>query len=271
MAAKQAAATHSPILNGPQSPTDGMFVKEEDEELAALGGKTRLISRKSPSAYSNPSSPQESSQQSASPIEQAVAYMPTEMTPPPQASTSSSAAAAPAAMMGTEVPQSPESVHGTLVDGTQWGNGGYVAGQHAAAAATEAGMYDYGYPDMTQWQQATVTSPTNGHMHMQSMSLDMHALPVQYNGYEQVGGHSTPTMGGHPGHHPSHPHPHHPHHPHHQQQQQQQHQGHHQAHPQQHPQQGYGMQPQSPVHAHHLSATDPHASWNYLFAQFNQV
>lgn len=270
MAAKQAAATHSPILNGPQSPTEGMFVKEEDEELAALGGKTRLISRKSPSAYSNPSSPQESSQQSASPIEQAVAYMPTEMTPPPQASTSS-ASAAPAAMMGTEVPQSPESVHGTLVDGTQWGNGGYVAGQHAAAAAAEAGMYDYGYPDMTQWQQATATSPTNGHMHMQSMSLDMHALPVQYNGYEQVGGHSTPTMGGHPGHHPSHPHPHHPHHPHHQQQQQQQHQGHHQAHPQQHPQQGYGMQPQSPVHAHHLSATDPHASWNYLFAQFNQV
>ena len=88
LAAKQAVATHSPVLNGPQSPTEGMFVKEEDEELAALGGKTRLISRKSPSAYSNPSSPQESSQQSASPIEQAVGYMPTEATPPPQAASS---------------------------------------------------------------------------------------------------------------------------------------------------------------------------------------
>ncbi|KAI0331503.1 hypothetical protein GY45DRAFT_1345320 [Cubamyces sp. BRFM 1775] len=269
LAAKQAVATHSPILNGPQSPTEGMFVKEEDEELAALGGKTRLVSRKSPSAYSNPSSPQESSQQSASPIEQAVGYMPTETTPPPQASSStSSTAAAAASMMATETPESPESVHGTLVDGAQWSNGGYVSGHHTAAATAEAEMYDYGYSDMAQWQHATAPSPTNGHMHMQGMTLDMHALPVQYNGYEQVGGHSTPTMSGHPGHHPSHPHPHHPHH------QQQHHPQHHQqqGHPQQHAhQQGYGMQPQSPVHAHHLSATDPHASWNYLFAQFNQV
>ncbi len=31
--------------------------------------------------------------------------------------------------------------------------------------------------------------------------------------------------------------------------------------------------PQSPIQGqvHHMHSTDPHASWNYLFAQFNQI
>ena len=53
----------SPV--GGSSP-DGTTVKEEDDEFAALGGKTRLVSRKSPSV---PSSPQGSLQQTNSPTE----------------------------------------------------------------------------------------------------------------------------------------------------------------------------------------------------------
>lgn len=48
------------------SPQDGASVKEEDDEFAALGGKTRLVSRKSPPA---PSSPQGSVAQANSPSE----------------------------------------------------------------------------------------------------------------------------------------------------------------------------------------------------------
>ncbi|OJT09635.1 hypothetical protein TRAPUB_13888 [Trametes pubescens] len=221
LAAKVAASSGSPNLNGPQSPTESLFVKEEDEELAALGGKTRLVSRKSPT-LSNPSSPQESSQHSESPIEQSMSYMPADATPPPVG------------------PESPASVPSLSVDATQWG-GGYMP----AAAET----YDYAYPDMAaQWSphgqhvsNGQLNGNSNGHeMHMHGMTMGMHPIQVQYNGYEQVGN-AHPSMA-----------------------------AAHQQHQHQHAQ--YMAQgPHSPVHGHHIPAADPHTSWNYLFAQFNQV
>ncbi|KAI0372783.1 hypothetical protein BV20DRAFT_1119753 [Pilatotrama ljubarskyi] len=197
LAARQAASGNSPNTNGPQSPTESLFVKEEDEELAALGGKTRLVSRKSPS-YSNPASPQETTQQSMSPVEQSMPYVQAESPP-----------AAP------ESPVPPPVAHGT-----QW-NGGYVP--------PVAEMYDYTYPEMAQWEQQA----SNGHLQMQGGAMDMHsAASMQYTGYEQIGP-THPAMV---------------------------------AHPQQY------MQPHSPGQGHHVpAAADPHASWNYLFAQFNQV
>ncbi|KAI0349656.1 hypothetical protein OH77DRAFT_1499462 [Trametes cingulata] len=196
LAARQAASGTSSNANGPQSPTESLLVKEEDEELAALGGKTRLVSRKSPS-YSNPASPQDSTRQSASPIEQSMPYAHAESPP--------------------AMPDSP-APH-TVADAAQW-NGGYVP--------PSAEMYDYPYQEMAQWQQHT----SNGHMQIQGVAMDMHPMPMQYSGYEQIGP-THPAMV---------------------------------AHPQQY------MPPHSPVHGHHIPAsTDPHASWNYLFAQFNQV
>ncbi|KAI8996354.1 fungal-specific transcription factor domain-containing protein [Trametes punicea] len=243
-AAKQAASTSSQHANVAQSPTESLFIKEEDEELAALGGKTRLVSRKSPSATSNPSSPRESSQQSVSPVEQSGGYMQPDTPSPappqisPQASISSSTIVSPG-------PESPGSVHGVMDDGVRWNGGGYLPGPSTAVAAVSApvaaaDVYDYGYTDMAQWQQAAHHTP-HGHMPMQGVAMDVHAAPVQYDGYEQVGY--------------AHPYPH--------------------QHPASsmaaHPQ--HYVQPQSPVHGHHghVSAADPHASWNYLFAQFNQV
>ncbi|EIW58718.1 uncharacterized protein TRAVEDRAFT_149071 [Trametes versicolor FP-101664 SS1] len=223
LAAKVAASSGSPNLNGPQSPTESLFVKEEDEELAALGGKTRLVSRKSPT-LSNPSSPQESSQHSESPIEQSMPYMPADASPPPPG------------------PESPASMPSLSVDPAQWG-GGYMP----AAAET----YDYAYPDLAaQWSPHGQHVPNghmngngNGHdMHMQGMTMGMHPIQVQYNGYEQVG-HAHASMAA------AH--------------QQQQHQHQHA--------QYMAQGPHSPVHGHHIPAADPHTSWNYLFAQFNQV
>ncbi|KAI0629194.1 hypothetical protein C8Q77DRAFT_1066223 [Trametes polyzona] len=222
LAAKQGTSPHSLHslqMNSPQSPTESLFVKEEDEELAALGGKTRLVSRKSPT-LSNPASPQDSSQQSGSPIEQSMSYI--ETTPPP---------------MSAVVPDSPEPVAGLSPDRTQW------AGLYLSPTEEP---YDYGYQDMAaQWQpqpqpqahphvHAHPHASQNGHGHahpmqMQVVEMDMHAVPMQYDGYEPVA-HAAAMH----------------------QQQQQQH-------------------PHSPVHAHHIPAADPHSSWNYLFAQFNQV
>ncbi|OSD03011.1 hypothetical protein PYCCODRAFT_1444750 [Trametes coccinea BRFM310] len=287
-AAKQAASTHPPAVNATQSPTDGLFVKEEDEELAALGGKTRLVPRKSPSAYSNPSSPHESSQQSASPVEHTAGYLPPATPPPPpparqpqqqpQQQVSPQISAAPsmalsASMSSAVTADSP----GAMDDAAPWSagpGGGYLPTSHAgpsSAAAVQGSpeMYDYGYAEMAQWQHA-VASSANGHGHgampMQGVAMDGLASPVGYNGYDDMEyahphqhPHTHGPMGAaaHQGHH----HHHHHHHP------QQQH----------HHQQGYVHpgHPQSPVqaqHHHHVGMNnDPHSSWNYLFAQFNQV
>ena len=184
------------------TPMDNPVVKEEDEELAALGGKTRLVSRKSPT-YSQPASPQGSSQPSVSPVEQNAPYVSPE-TPPSVAESTS--------------PIIPEAT---------W-NGGYIP---------QADMYGYPYPtqDIGEWQPQPQSPPqpqpqhVHAHMPMQGITVDMGE--VQYNGFEHA-----------------------------------------QAMPGTHHHQQY-MHPQSPVHnqAHHMHPTDPHASWNYLFAQFNQV
>ncbi|KAI0763750.1 hypothetical protein BD413DRAFT_483629 [Trametes elegans] len=246
LAAKQAATGSSPSSNGPQSPVESALVKEEDEELAALGGKTRLVSRKSPT-HSNPSSPPESSQQSMSPVDRHApvlpppgpsAYMHAADTPPaPPSAASDSPGLVPASVPGA----GPV----TEVMDTQGWDAGYNMDTDPGA------VYDYGYADMAQWQPQPAPV-ANGHMHMQDVPLGMaHAVPpLQYGAYE----------------------PQHPNHPH-------QHQHPYQQHPHQQQQQ-YGMQPQPQVqarpmqahHAHHNSTVaDPHASWNYLFAQFNQV
>ena len=57
---------HSNGVSPGGSPPDNTNVKEEDDEFAALGGKTRLVSRKSPSV---PSSPQGTLGQASSPTE----------------------------------------------------------------------------------------------------------------------------------------------------------------------------------------------------------
>lgn len=200
LAAKEAVATAA-SLGHPRTPIDPPCVKEEDEELAALGGRIRLVSRKSP-VYSQPSSPQDSSQQSASPIE--PAYMSPETPPPPSASGST----------------------GSVIPDAQW-DGGYVS---------QADMYGYSYPpqDVGAWQpQPPAPQPQphhhhQGHPHMSMQGIQMDMGAVQYDGYQ----HAQPMA----------------------------------AHSQQY------MQAQSPVQVPHMHPTsDPHASWNYLFAQFNQV
>ena len=220
MAAKQAANGAAAQMS-PDGSSDDMTIKEEDEELAALGGKTRLISRKSP-AYSSPS-PQASSQQSSvSPVE----------------------AAAPL-YVGPETPPSavPSAASPVLPENVQW-NGGYMAAPE---------VYGYTYPtqDMAEWQQQhqpqqsihhhpQQQSPTQQvqpqlhhqhqhvHGHMQGLSVDM--SQVQYGGYEHAG---HPQMAAHP-HHAQYVH--------------------------------------SPIQqTHPMHASDPTTSWNYLFAQFNQV
>ncbi|KAI9064177.1 hypothetical protein FKP32DRAFT_1591599 [Trametes sanguinea] len=291
-AAKQAASTNPAVANATQSPTDGLFVKEEDEELAALGGKTRLVPRKSPSTYSNPSSPHESSQQSASPIEQGASYVPPATPPPPphhqhqhqhQQQVSPQISAAPSMAMSTSMSssinaESPEAMD----DAAPWSTGGGYLPSHAGPSSSSSAaavhgspeMYDYGYADMAQWQHA-VASSANGHGHghghgpmpMQGVAMDGLASPVGYNGYEDVGyahAHQHPAHAhGSMGAAAHHGHPQHHHH-------------HHQQQPHQSPTQGYvhpgHPQSQSPVHAqHHVGMNDPHTSWNYLFAQFNQV
>ncbi len=176
-------------------------IKKEDEELAALGGKTRLISRKSPT-FSHPSSPHSSSQNSTSPIEQTAPLYMSPETPPSAVETAS--------------PSLPEA---------QWNGGGYIP---------QGDVYAYSYPshDMGEWQQQPQSQPQHhvqhAHPHMSMHSpMDIGAVPYD-NGYDHA-----PPMAGHPQY----------------------------------------MQPQSPVppQVHHMHASDPHASWNYLFAQFNQV
>ena len=186
---------------------DNPAVKEEDDELAALGGKTRLISRRSPGSNSQPSSPQPSSTHSMSPIDQPTtgSYMSPE-TPP-----------------SVGEPTSP-----VQTENTQW-DSGYVAA---------ADMYGYAYPpqDMNGWQhpqpQAQPQVP-HDHPHLQMQNMPMHMEPVQYaQGYEHLA-HSQ-AMAGH----------------------------------------SHQYMPQSPVQISpqgHVQSSDPHASWNFLFAQFNQV
>nr|VWO94620.1 N/A [Ganoderma boninense] len=91
LAAKQSLNTGPISASSSQSSMDNPLVKEEDDELAALGGKTRLISRRSPGSNSQPSSPQPSSTHSMSPIDQPTAapYM-TPETPPSAAESTSS-------------------------------------------------------------------------------------------------------------------------------------------------------------------------------------
>ncbi|KAI0641862.1 fungal-specific transcription factor domain-containing protein [Trametes meyenii] len=178
VAAKQAVSNTSPNPNVSQSPTD-VLVKEEDEELAALGGKTRLVSRKTP-PHSSPSSPQGSSQQSASPVEQGDrdAYMQPDS--PPVAS-----------------PESP--VPAPAADGAQWGGSAFMP---------PVEVYDYGYQEMAAWQPSTHSghahshSHSHGHAHgqahahaqahmsMQGIAMDMQYVPMQYNGYEPTTAHA---------------------------------------------------------------------------------
>ena len=166
------------------SPVDAA-VKDEDEELAALGGKTRLVSRKSPT-YSTPS-PHSSSQQSMSPVEQSTQLYMSPETPP--------------AALEAASPVLPESA--------QW-NGGYMPA---------ADVYGYPYPqhELSEWQQqpqvpsqphhqqqphhphahAHQNQPQHMHGHMQGLSVDMGQ--VQYGGYGQVA--HAPQI-------PTHHHPH---------------------------------------------------------------
>ncbi|KAI0716023.1 hypothetical protein C8T65DRAFT_642581 [Cerioporus squamosus] len=193
LTAKQSVSIGSSSNIGLPRASAETTIKEEDEELAALGGKTRLVSRKSPT-FSHPSSPHSSSQNSTSPIEQtAPSYMSPE-TPPSATETAS--------------PSLPEA---------QWNGGGYIP---------QGDMYAYSPRPQPQPQP----HPQHAHPHMSMQSpLDMGAVPYD-NGYD----HAHPMAG----HHPQYMHP-----------------------------------SQSPVHGqvHHMHASDPHASWNYLFAQFNQV
>ena len=201
-----------------------MGIKEEDEEFAALGGKTRLVSRKSP-AYSSPS-PQGSSQQSSvSPVEQSAPLYMSPETPPSTIEATS--------------PVIPES--------TQWNGGGYMQ-------TTDVYGYPYTAPDMNDWQQGvhahpqpqpqpqpSAPGPQHVPAHMQGLAVDIGQ--VQYGGYDHLGQHNVQMAS------PHHAHPHHHHHPQH---------GQYVAH--------------SPVQTHHhMGPSDPTTSWNYLFAQFNQV
>ena len=208
LAAKQSMNTGSISASSSQSSVDNPMVKEEDDELAALGGKTRLISRRSPGSNSQPSSPQASSIHSMSPIDHsaAVSYMSPE-TPPSAAE-----------------PTSP-----VQVQHTQW-NSGYIA-------ATD--MYDYAYPpqEMNGWQhpqpQPHHPQVQHDHPHLQMQNMAMNMESVQYTqGYEQLA--HTQAMASHP----------------------------------------HQYVSQSPIQMHpqsHVHPSDPHTSWNFLFAQFNQI
>ncbi|KAI0793976.1 hypothetical protein C8Q74DRAFT_1194559 [Fomes fomentarius] len=205
----RALAAKQSISNGPSSSVavqrtsldNPMVVKEEDEELAALGGKTRLVSRKSPT-YSQPSSPQGSSQPSISPVDQIAPAYTSPSTPPSAADTIS--------------PVLPETTH--------W-NGAYIP---------PADMYAYPYPSdgMGGWQQQA--HPHQAHVPMQTEDVAVEMSGVSYHGYE----HAHPMPSSQPYH-----------------------------------QQFVPSHPQSPIQGqvHHMHSTDPHASWNYLFAQFNQI
>ncbi|KAI0741469.1 hypothetical protein C8Q80DRAFT_1109932 [Daedaleopsis nitida] len=214
LAAKQSLSNISPpgITPSTSSAAESPTVKEEDEEFAALGGKTRLVSRKSP-AHSQPSSPQDEPEQSMSPVEHN----------------------APSYMSPESPPSAVETTSPIISENTSWDTG-YMA-------PTE--MYGYPYPthDMNEWQPQPQPQPpsppqppaqhAHGAMQMQGMSVDMGEAVQYVNGYA----HEQPIPGHHHHHHPQYMHPH------------------------------------SPVHGqvHHMQSPDPHASWNYLFAQFNQV
>ncbi|TFK91717.1 hypothetical protein K466DRAFT_541117 [Polyporus arcularius HHB13444] len=203
LAAKQSVNLGSSSSMGVPRHSEETAIKKEDEELAALGGKTRLISRKSPT-FSHPSSPHSSSQNSTSPIEQTAPLYMSPETPPSAAETAS--------------PSLPEA---------QWNGGGYIP---------QGDVYAYSYPahDMGEWQQPQPQPQPQHHVQHPHPHMPMHspmeigAVPYG-NGYDHA-----PPMAGHP---------------------------------------SQYMQPQSPVppQVHHMHASDPHASWNYLFAQFNQV
>ncbi|KAI1796561.1 fungal-specific transcription factor domain-containing protein [Ganoderma leucocontextum] len=205
LAAKQSMNTGPISASTSQSSMDNPMVKEEDDELAALGGKTRLISRRSPGSNSQPSSPQQSSTHSMSPIEQSAA----------------------ASHMSPETPPSaPEPTSPIQAENTQW-NSGYVAA---------ADMYGYAYPpqEMNGWQHPQPQPQPHvqhDHPYLQMQSMGMNMEPVQYvHGYEHLG--HTQAMASH----------------------------------------SHQYMSQSQVHPEgHVHTSDPHASWNVLFAQFNQV
>ncbi|KAH9935867.1 uncharacterized protein BXZ73DRAFT_45273 [Epithele typhae] len=233
VAAKQSIGTAPSQMSPHSVSSSDSVIKEEDDELAALGGKTRLVSRKSPGPVPSTPSPQGSSQQSMSPVEHnpQLYNMSPEMEVQPML---------PAADASSPVSVESGGRH------AQW-NGGY-------AQASE--VYGYPYPphDLNQWSQQPQHHPqahmepqhvhqppphphahSHSHQHMHGQ-MNSHPLTVDmgYGVYQQMG------HGGQMNGHPQHPQyvPHSP----------VQHMG--------------GQQ------MHHPS--DPTTSWHYLLAQFNQ-
>ncbi|TBU30737.1 hypothetical protein BD311DRAFT_754294 [Dichomitus squalens] len=170
LAAKQSMNSGPISASSSQSSVDNTTIKEEDDELAALGGKTRLISRKSPGSNSQPSSPQPSSGQSMSPVDQS---------------------AVPPYMSPETPPSAPDTASPIQHDNTQW-NSGYIAA---------ADMYGYPYAphEINEWQQPQPQPQIHhGHSHVQMHNMAVNMEQVQYaDGYEQPMAHA-PAMVGHP-------------------------------------------------------------------------
>jgi len=189
---QQGARSSSAPMSGLHMATT--TVKQEDEELAALGGKTRLVSRKSPSL---PSSPHGSSSQSSSSPRDVVPdqsfYPPTTQSPQ------------------THIPGAPHTdshaPHPMVEEPTQW-QGYHPQSQYNHQPQSPQGAqgynqqsqgtpeyYDYPQfpPAPPQWSQQDYSFPQM----QQHMALDLNAM--QYGGYQQQ---APAVMGQYPGHSP---------------------------------------------------------------------
>lgn len=223
-------------------------IKEEDEELAALGGKTRLVSRKSPST---PSSPQGVTRNSSSPPRELYSQQQAYATPsPPQ---------------GLEAisPVTPDTATSDHQHHHHWNSYGQMPE-----------VYDYGYPQAAatatasqpqqqphsplvnthrphqqsqagHWQRDVTAQQSpeimyvghNGHHHMQQHSISSahvsaaSSMPVMDIPAMQYVDYSQPQLS---------------------------------------PVASYGMQMHSPMDSQ-IHNVDPDVSWRNLFAQYNQV